>query len=145
MSLEVGSIAPNFSWESTTLHVHLGESWGVLFWTADDLSPRERSELASVAERLAERDVKLLVISSADVGELTECTSFVIDPSKRVSAIISHGPGSDRSFDEIIEVVEARRRTFRLPAAEAPREPLRRFTSDIRNRSYRRSTPQSEQ
>ena len=70
MSLKLGTIAPNFTQESTegtlNLYDYLGDSWGVLFSHPKDFTPVCTTELGTVAklsEAFKSRNVKVLALS----------------------------------------------------------------------------------
>ena len=70
MSIQLGSMAPNFTQQSTigeiNLYEYLGDSWGILFSHPADFTPVCTTELGSVARYLPEfskRNVKVLALS----------------------------------------------------------------------------------
>jgi alkyl hydroperoxide reductase subunit AhpC len=70
MGLHIGSIAPDFSAESTEgtirFHDYLGKSWGVLFSHPKDFTPVCTTELGDAAKRKADfekRGVKVIALS----------------------------------------------------------------------------------
>ena len=70
MSIQLGSLAPNFIQKSTVgeinLYDYLGDSWGLLFSHPADFTPVCTTELGSVAKYLPEfskRNVKVLALS----------------------------------------------------------------------------------
>lgn len=72
--LRLGSIAPNFTAETThgvlNFHEYLGDSWGILFSHPDDFTPVCTTELGEVARKEAEfkaRGVKVIGLSANDV------------------------------------------------------------------------------
>jgi len=76
MGLHIGSIAPDFTQDSTagTIHFHewLGNSWGVLFSHPRDFTPVCTTELGRASSLLGEfekRNVKLLAVSVDSVED----------------------------------------------------------------------------
>jgi thioredoxin-dependent peroxiredoxin len=74
MSIHLGSIAPDFTQESTegTVHFHdwIGDKWAVLFSHPKDFTPVCTTELGTVAKLKAEfdkRNVKVIAVSVDDV------------------------------------------------------------------------------
>jgi thioredoxin-dependent peroxiredoxin len=74
MAVHIGSIAPDFTQQSTegelSLHKYLGNSWGILFSHPKDFTPVCTTELGAVAKLKAEfdkRNVKALALSVDDV------------------------------------------------------------------------------
>ena len=70
MSLKLGTIAPDFTQNSTigalNLYEYLGDSWGILFSHPADFTPVCTTELGTVAKYLpefTERNVKVLALS----------------------------------------------------------------------------------
>src|SRR3954467_13834330 len=76
MGLHIGSIAPDFTQESTEgsieLHKWLGNSWGILFSHPKDFTPVCTTELGRAANLKAEfdkRNVKMLAVSVDAVAD----------------------------------------------------------------------------
>ena len=74
MSIHLGSIAPDFTQESTegTIHFHdwIGDKWAVLFSHPKDFTPVCTTELGTVAKLKSEfdkRNVKVIAVSVDDV------------------------------------------------------------------------------
>ncbi len=84
MSLQLGSIAPDFTQASTqgeiSFHKWLGNSWGVLFSHPKDFTPVCTTELGVVAKLKSEfekRNVKVLALSVDDVDSHKKWTSDI--------------------------------------------------------------------
>src|ERR1041384_6215869 len=107
MTLHIGSIAPDFTQDSTegpiSLHQYLGSSWGILFSHPKDFTPVCTTELGRASrlkEEFAKRNVKLLAVSVADVeshhqwaGDIEETQGTKLnfpllgDPDRKVSKL----------------------------------------------------------
>jgi alkyl hydroperoxide reductase subunit AhpC len=84
MALHIGSIAPDFTQESTegTIHFHqwLGNSWGILFSHPKDFTPVCTTELGMTARLKPEfdkRNVKALGVSVDDVASHKRWTADI--------------------------------------------------------------------
>ena len=107
MGLHIGSIAPDFTQESTAgtikFHEWLGSSWGVLFSHPKDFTPVCTTELGAVSklrEELGRRNAKALALSVdpvdshqgwiKDIEETQSATMnfpIVADPEQKVSKL----------------------------------------------------------
>ena len=84
MSLKLGTIAPDFTQNSTmgalNLYEYLGDSWGILFSHPADFTPVCTTELGTVAKYLPEftaRNVKVLALSVDSVQSHQEWISDI--------------------------------------------------------------------
>lgn len=156
MTLRLGSLAPDFSQDSTVgrlnFHEWLGTSWGILFSHPKDFTPVCSTELGAAAKLKPEfdrRSVKVAALSVdpveshqrwiSDIEEtqatkvnypifadadrtisnlydmihpeandtLTVRSVFVIDPNRKVRAIITYPASTGRNFDEILRLVDS--------------------------------------
>ena len=156
MTLRLGSLAPDFSQDSTVgrlnFHEWLGTSWGILFSHPKDFTPVCTTELGAAAKLKPEfdrRTVKVAALSVdpveshqrwiSDIEEtqatkvnypifadadrtisnlydmihpeandtLTVRSVFVIDPNRKVRAIITYPASTGRNFDEILRLVDS--------------------------------------
>ena len=156
MGLHIGSIAPDFTQESTQgvirFHEWLGNSWGVLFSHPKDFTPVCTTELgytAKLKSEFAKRNVKVLAVSVDDVashnrwvGDINEtqnCTVdfpilgdpdkkvsnlydmihpnandtltvrsvYIIDPKKKIRAMITYPASTGRNFQEILRAIDS--------------------------------------
>ena len=156
MTLRLGSLAPDFSQDSTvgrlSFHEWLGTSWGILFSHPKDFTPVCTTELGAAAKLKPEfdrRNVKVAALSVdpveshqrwiSDIEEtqatkvnypifadadrtisnlydmihpeandtLTVRSVFVIDPNRKVRAIITYPASTGRNFDEILRLVDS--------------------------------------
>lgn len=107
MTLHIGSIAPDFTQDSTegpiSLHAYLGSSWGILFSHPKDFTPVCTTELgraSQLKDEFAKRNVKLLAVSVDDVeshhrwaGDIEETQGAKLafpllgDPDRKVSKL----------------------------------------------------------
>ena len=156
MSVQLGTIAPDFTQESTEgtikFHEWLGNKWGVLFSHPKDFTPVCTTELGYVARIKPEfdkRNVKVIALSVDPVDShnkwigdieqtqdtkmnfpilgdgdkkvanlygmihpqsletLTVRSVFIIDPNKKVRAMITYPASTGRNFDEILRVIDS--------------------------------------
>jgi alkyl hydroperoxide reductase subunit AhpC len=156
MSIRIGSVAPDFTQESTEgpIHFHewIGKSWAILFSHPKDFTPVCTTELGMVAKLKPEfdkRNVKVVAVSvddveshkkwSLDIDEtqktkmnfpilgdadkkvanlydmihpeandtMTVRSVFIIDPNKKVRAMITYPASTGRHFDEILRVIDS--------------------------------------
>jgi alkyl hydroperoxide reductase subunit AhpC len=209
MSLHIGSIAPDFTQDSTegpiAFHQWLGNSWGVLFSHPKDFTPVCTTELgraSKLKQEFGRRGLKLLAVSVDDVAShlrwakdiedtqgtavnfpiladgdrkvatlydmihpeandtLTVRSVFLIDPNKKIRAIITYPASTGRNFSEILRVVDSLQLTDShkvatpadwqdgddvviIPALQDPKELEQRFPKGFRAlRPYLRVTPQ---
>jgi alkyl hydroperoxide reductase subunit AhpC len=209
MSLHIGSVAPDFSQESTegpiSFHQWLGKSWGILFSHPKDFTPVCTTELgraSKLKEEFAKRGVKLIAVSVDDVAShqrwagdiaetqgsalnfpilgdvdrrvatlydmihpeandtLTVRSVFVIDPNKKIRAVITYPASTGRNFSEILRVVDSLQLTDShkvatpadwqdgddvviIPSLQDPKELAERFPKGFNAvRPYLRLTPQ---
>jgi alkyl hydroperoxide reductase subunit AhpC len=209
MSVQLGSIAPDFSQESTEgtikFHEWLGNSWGVLFSHPKDFTPVCTTELGYVAKikpEFEKRGVKVIALSVdpvdshkrwiGDIEEtqnarmnfpiigdadrkvsnlyemihpqagdtLTVRSVFIVDPQKKVRAMITYPASTGRDFNEILRVIDSLQLTDNykvatpanwkngddcviVPALTDENELKQRFPKGYRAlRPYLRMTPQ---
>jgi alkyl hydroperoxide reductase subunit AhpC len=209
MSLHIGSVAPDFSQESTegpiSFHEWLGNSWGILFSHPKDFTPVCTTELgraSKLKQEFAKRGVKLIAVSVDDVAShqkwagdiaetqgtalnfpilgdpdrrvaklydmihpeandtLTVRSVFVIDPHKKIRAVITYPASTGRNFSEILRVVDSLQLTDShkvatpadwqdgddvviIPSLQDPKELAERFPKGFKAvRPYLRLTPQ---
>jgi len=156
MAIRLGSVAPDFTQESTAgtirFHEWIGNTWAVLFSHPKDFTPVCTTELGTVAKLKPEfdkRNVKVIAVSVDDVkshqgwiGDIEETQKttmnfpilgdadrkvsnlydmihpeandtltvrsvFIIDPNKKVRAMITYPASTGRHFDEILRVIDS--------------------------------------
>jgi alkyl hydroperoxide reductase subunit AhpC len=156
MAIHLGSIAPDFTQESTDgpIHFHewIGNQWAVLFSHPKDFTPVCTTELGMVAKLKPEfdkRNTKVIGVSVDDVNShrgwikdieetqhtkmnfpllgdadkkvaslydmihpqandtLTVRSVFVIDPNKKVRAMITYPASTGRDFGEILRLIDS--------------------------------------
>jgi len=156
MSLHIGSIAPDFTQDSSmgpiNFHKYIEGSWAVLFSHPADFTPVCTTELgvtAKLAPEWRKRGVKVIALSVdsvkshegwiPDINETQNCTVdypiladedksvstlydmfhpeandkftvrsvFIIDPNKKIRAMITYPASTGRNFDEILRVIDS--------------------------------------
>jgi alkyl hydroperoxide reductase subunit AhpC len=156
MGVQLGSVAPDFTQESTegTINFHqwIGNQWAVLFSHPKDFTPVCTTELGYVSKikpEFEKRNVKVIALSVdpvdshkrwiGDIEEtqkakmnfpilgdadrkvsglydmihpqandtLTVRSVFIIDPNKKVRAMITYPASTGRNFDEILRVIDS--------------------------------------
>jgi alkyl hydroperoxide reductase subunit AhpC len=156
MPLHIGSLAPDFTQDSTAGQIHLygwlGSSWGVLFSHPRDFTPVCTTELGRASALKPEfdrRNVKLLAVSVDSVGDHARWIAdiedtqgvrqafpilgdpnrqiatlydmihpesdstfavrsvFIIDPARRIRAIITYPASTGRNFAEILRLIDS--------------------------------------
>jgi len=209
MGVQLGSIAPDFTQESTEgpIHFHewIGDKWAVLFSHPKDFTPVCTTELGYVAKikpEFEKRGAKVVALSVDSVeshkrwlGDIEETQSvkmnfpiladadrkvstlydmihpqandtltvrsvFIIDPNKKVRAMITYPASTGRNFDEILRVIDSLQLTDNhkvatpanwkdggdcviVPSLTDPEEMKRRFPKGYNElRPYLRMTPQ---
>ncbi len=209
MALHIGSVAPDFTQESTegTIHFHdwIGNHWAVLFSHPKDFTPVCTTELGMVSKLKAEfdkRNCKVIGVSVDDVNShrgwikdieetqntrmnfpilgdadrkvsklydmihpeandtLTVRSVFIIDPNKKIRAIITYPASTGRNFQEILRAIDSLQLTDKyqvatpvdwkdgddviiVPALKDPAELKQKFPKGYKElRPYLRMTPQ---
>jgi thioredoxin-dependent peroxiredoxin len=209
MGVQLGSIAPDFTQESTegTIKFHdwIGNQWAVLFSHPKDFTPVCTTELGYVSRikpDFEKRNCKVIALSVdpvdshkkwiGDIEEtqgtqmnfpilgdgdrkvsnlydmihpqandtLTVRSVFIIDPNKKVRAMITYPASTGRNFDEILRVIDSLQLTdnFKVatpanwkeggdcvivPSLTDPAEMKQRFPKGWKElRPYLRMTPQ---
>jgi alkyl hydroperoxide reductase subunit AhpC len=209
MALHIGSIAPDFTQESTdgTIRFHewIGNKWAVLFSHPKDFTPVCTTELGMVAKLKGEfdrRNCKVIGVSVDDVNShrgwikdieetqstkmnfpilgdgdrkvahaydmihpeandtLTVRSVFIIDPNKKIRAIITYPASTGRNFQEILRAIDSLQLTDKyqvatpvnwqdgedviiVPALKDPAELKQKFPKGYKElRPYLRVTPQ---
>lgn len=156
MSLHIGSIAPDFTQNSSLgpiqFHNYIEGSWAVFFSHPADFTPVCTTELGMTAKLAAEwkkRGVKVIALSVdseqshkgwiPDINEtqgvtvdypiiadedksvsilydmfqpeandkFTVRSVFIIDPNKKIRAMITYPASTGRNFDEILRVIDS--------------------------------------
>ena len=209
MSLHIGSIAPDFTQDSSmgpiNFHKYIEGSWAVLFSHPADFTPVCTTELgvtAKLAPEWRKRGVKVIALSVdsvkshegwiPDINETQSCTVdypiladedkavstlydmfhpetddkmtvrsvFIIDPNKKIRAMITYPASTGRNFDEILRVIDSLQLTdgYKVatpvnwkdgddvvisPAIQDPEELKKRFPKGFKVvKPYLRLTPQ---
>lgn len=209
MALHIGSVAPDFTQESTEgairFHEWIGNKWAVLFSHPKDFTPVCTTELGMVAKLKGEferRNCKVIGVSIDDVNShrgwikdieetqstrmnfpilgdgdrkvaqlydmihpeandtLTVRSVFIIDPNKKIRAIITYPASTGRNFQEILRAIDSLQLTDKyqvatpvnwqdgqdviiVPAIKDPAELKQKFPKGYKElRPYLRITPQ---
>jgi thioredoxin-dependent peroxiredoxin len=83
MGLHIGSIAPDFTQESTegtiSFHQWLGNSWGILFSHPKDFTPVCTTELGRAANLKAEFDKRNVKVLAVSVDSVTDHAKWIGD------------------------------------------------------------------
>jgi thioredoxin-dependent peroxiredoxin len=141
MSLHIGSVAPDFTQDSTEgpIHFHewLGNSWGILFSHPKDFTPVCTTELGAVAKlkgEFDERSVKAIGVSVDDlgahqrwVGDIHETQGvhlnfpLLADPNRKVATLYDmiHPEASDTFTVRSVFVIDPNKKirlTLTYPA-----------------------------
>jgi alkyl hydroperoxide reductase subunit AhpC len=166
MALHIGSIAPDFTQESTEgpikFHEWIGNHWAVLFSHPKDFTPVCTTELGMVAKLKGEfekRNAKVVAVSVDDVGShkgwvkdieetqgtrmnfpilgdsdrkvsklydmihpeandtVTVRSVFIIDPNKKIRAVITYPASTGRNFAEILRAIDSLQLTDKFSVA----------------------------
>jgi len=111
MSIQLGSIAPDFTQESTegTIHFHdwIGDKWAVLFSHPKDFTPVCTTELGTVAKLKSEfdkRNVKVIAVSVDDVDSHRRWISDIEDTQKTKMNFPILGD-ADRKVSKLYEMI----------------------------------------
>ena len=156
MSLHIGSIAPDFTQNSSMgkieFHKYIEGSWCLFFSHPADFTPVCTTELGMTAKLASEwnkRNVKVIALSVdseeshkgwiPDINETQHCevdfpiiadedksvstlydmfqpeandkftvrSVFIIDPNKKIRAMITYPASTGRNFDEILRVIDS--------------------------------------
>jgi thioredoxin-dependent peroxiredoxin len=209
MGLHLGSVAPNFTADTSTgridFHEWIGSTWAILFSHPKDFTPVCTTELGRAANLKAEfdkRNVKMIAVSVdgvedhkkwiGDIEEtqgakmnfpiigdqerkvaglydmihaeandtLTVRSVFIIDPNKKIRAMVTYPASTGRNFSEILRVIDSLQLTDNykvatpadwkdgddcviVPALQDPEELKKRFPKGYKVvKPYLRMTPQ---
>ena len=111
MSIQLGSLAPNFTQQTTigeiTLYDYLGNSWGVLFSHPADFTPVCTTELGTVAKYIPEftkRNVKVLALS-VDSVDSHNAWKKDIDDTQGVTVTYPIIADEDRSVSSLYGMI----------------------------------------
>ena len=111
MSIQLGSIAPDFTQESTegTIHFHdwIGDKWAVLFSHPKDFTPVCTTELGTVAKLKSEfdkRNVKVIAVSVDDVDSHRRWIGDIEDTQKTKMNFPILGD-ADRKVSKLYEMI----------------------------------------
>ena len=142
MGLHIGSMAPDFTQQSTDGPIHfydwLGSSWGILFSHPKDFTPVCTTELGAVAKLKGEfdkRNVKVIAVSVDDVAshqtwtldiEETQKTKLnfpiLADPDRKVATLYDmiHPEANDTLTVRSVFIIDPNRKiraTLTYPAS----------------------------
>lgn len=113
-AIRIGDVAPDFMQNSARgpidLHRWLGDGWGLLFCPTGDPAAVRAAELACLARlqpQFARRGVKALGIGADAVVRDQMRSVFVVDPRRRVRAIVGYPHGAGRNFAAVLGVIDA--------------------------------------
>jgi alkyl hydroperoxide reductase subunit AhpC len=111
MSIQLGSIAPDFTQESTegTINFHewIGDKWAILFSHPKDFTPVCTTELGTVAKMKGEfdrRNVKVIAVSVDDVDSHRRWIGDIEDTQKTKMNFPILGD-SDRKVSKLYEMI----------------------------------------
>jgi alkyl hydroperoxide reductase subunit AhpC len=111
MSIQLGSIAPDFTQESSegTIHFHewIGDKWAILFSHPKDFTPVCTTELGMVAKLKSEfdkRNVKVIAVSVDDVDSHKRWIGDIEDTQKTKMNFPILGDG-DRKVAKLYEMI----------------------------------------
>jgi alkyl hydroperoxide reductase subunit AhpC len=111
MSIQLGSIAPDFTQESTEgtikFHEWIGDKWAILFSHPKDFTPVCTTELGTVAKMKGEfdrRNVKVIAVSVDDVDSHRRWIGDIEDTQKTKMNFPILGDG-DRKVSKLYEMI----------------------------------------
>lgn len=113
-AIRIGDVVPDFIQSSTRgpidLHRWLGDGWGLLFCPSGGPAAVRAAELACMARlqpQFAGRGVKALGIGTDAVVCHQVRSVFVVDPRRRVRAIVGYPRSAGRNFEAVLGVIDA--------------------------------------